>query len=43
MSLWQQLFSDWVGILSAFTVFFVLGMAVYIGTYVYRHLDDKQP
>jgi hypothetical protein len=46
MGLLQQLFSDWVGILSIFTVGFVLAMAVFLVFYVARHIreeSDGQP
>ncbi len=41
MQLIQQLFSDWVGILSVFTVLFILVMAVFFGVYVARHVRDE--
>jgi uncharacterized protein YneF (UPF0154 family) len=41
MALLQQLFSDWVGILSIITVSFVLVMAVFIGFFVVRHVRDE--
>lgn len=43
MNLFQQLFSDWVGILSVFTVAFVLGMGTYLFLYVRRHMVDEVP
>lgn len=41
MALLQQLFSDWVGILSVITVGFVVVMATFIGFYVARHVRDE--
>lgn len=41
MALLQQLFSDWVGILSVLTVAFILVMATFIGFYVVRHVRDE--
>jgi hypothetical protein len=41
MGLVQQLFSDWVGILSVLTVGFVLVMAVFLTFYVLRHMKDE--
>lgn len=42
MALLQQLFSDWIGILSIFTVAFVLVMATFIFFYVRRHIREEQ-
>lgn len=41
MALLQQLFSDWVGILSVITVGFILVMAVFIGFFVARHVREE--
>lgn len=41
MALLQQLFSDWVGILSVITVGFILAMATFIGFYVARHVREE--
>jgi hypothetical protein len=40
MNLLRMLFSDWVGILSVFTVGFVLAMAAYLAFYVARHVRE---
>ncbi len=42
MELLSQLFSDWVGILSISTIVFILGMAVFIGIYVMRHVHQEE-
>jgi hypothetical protein len=42
MELFTQLFSDWVGILSIATIVFILGMAVFIGFYVMRHVHQEE-
>lgn len=42
MELLTQLFSDWVGILSISTIVFILGMAVFIGIYVMRHVHQEE-
>lgn len=42
MELLRQLFSDWVGILSIATIVFILGMAVFIGIYVMRHVHQEE-
>lgn len=42
MELLSQLFSDWVGILSISTIVFILGMAVFIGVYVMRHVHEEE-
>ncbi len=42
MELLGQLFSDWVGILSISTIVFILGMAVFIGIYVMRHVHQEE-
>lgn len=42
MELLRQLFSDWVGILSISTIVFILGMAVFIGIYVMRHMHEEE-
>ncbi len=42
MELLRQLFSDWVGILSIATIVFILGMAVFIGFYVMRHVHQEE-
>lgn len=41
MDLLRNLFSDWVGILSVFTVVFILGMAGYLVAFVIRHVRDE--
>lgn len=41
MALLQQLFSDWVGILSVITIGFILVMATFPGFYVARHLREE--
>ena len=42
MNIVSQLFSDWVGILSAFTVGFILAMAVFFIVYVRRHMREEE-
>lgn len=41
MELLRNLFSDWVGILSVFTVAFILAMAGYLISFVIRHVRDE--
>ena len=41
MNLFQQMFSDWVGILSVFTVVFVLVMAGFIAICVACHVRKE--
>jgi hypothetical protein len=41
MSLFQNLFSDTVGLLSVFTIAFILGMAVYLYVMVSKKMNDK--
>lgn len=37
---WQELFSTDIGLLSLFTIGFVVVMAVYIGKYVSNKMDE---
>lgn len=37
---WQELFSTDIGLLSVFTIGFVVVMAVYIGKYVSNKMDE---
>lgn len=37
---WQELFSTDIGLLSVFTIGFVLVMAIYIGKYVSNKMDE---
>lgn len=41
MELLRNLFSDWVGILSVFTIAFILAMAGYLVSFVMRHVRDE--
>jgi hypothetical protein len=41
MALFQQLLSDWVGILSLGTIVFILGMGGYIFRYVMKHMKEE--
>ncbi len=37
-----QLFSDWVGILSAITLTFIVGMAIFLFFYARRHIREDE-
>jgi hypothetical protein len=38
---WDLLFSSDIGLLSLFTIAFILVMAVYIGRYVSQHIKEE--
>lgn len=38
---WQELFSTDIGLLSVFTIGFIVVMAVYIGKYVSNKMDEE--
>ncbi|MBK7900728.1 MAG: DUF3149 domain-containing protein [Azonexus sp.] len=37
---WQLLFTSDIGLLSLFTILFILVMAVYIGRYAIKHMKE---
>lgn len=39
MEVFKLLFSDWVGILSLFTIVFIIGMAVFFLVYFISHMQ----
>ncbi|MDY0012885.1 MAG: DUF3149 domain-containing protein [Rhodocyclaceae bacterium] len=39
---WRELFSTDIGLLSLFTIGFILVMAVYIGRFVKRHMAEDE-
>ena len=41
---WQELFSTDIGLMSVFTIAFIIGMAVYLYRFAKRHIaeDEKQ-
>ncbi len=39
---WDLLFTSDIGLLSLFTIGFVLVMGVYIGRYAMKHMKDEQ-
>jgi hypothetical protein len=41
MKLIANLFSDWVGLLSLFTIVFIIGMAIYIYVLVQKKMNEK--
>lgn len=38
---WDLLFTSDIGLLSLFTIVFILGMGVYIGRYASRHIQEE--
>lgn len=38
---WDLLFTSDIGLLSLFTIVFILGMAAFIGRYVVQHMGDE--
>lgn len=38
---WTELFTTDIGLLSLFTIAFILGMAIYLYIYVSRHMKDS--
>ncbi|MCP5266082.1 MAG: DUF3149 domain-containing protein [Burkholderiaceae bacterium] len=40
MSLWGELLSDWVGILSLLVLLFIIGMAVWFLRFFQRKMDE---
>ena len=38
---WELLFTSDIGLLSLFTIVFILGMAWFIGRYAQRHMRDE--
>ena len=38
---WELLFSSDIGLLSLFTIGFILVMAVYLGKYASKHIDEE--
>lgn len=41
MKIIANLFSDWVGLLSLFTIVFVIGMAIYLYFMLVKKMDEK--
>lgn len=41
MDLLIQLFSSWIGILSAFVVIFIIGMAIYLYKWVGNNIEKE--
>jgi hypothetical protein len=41
MKLIANLLSDWVGLLSLFTIAFIVGMAIYLYVMVSKKMDEK--
>ena len=39
---WNLLFTSDIGLLSLFTIVFILGMAAYIGRYALKHMRDEE-
>ena len=41
---WQELFSTDIGLMSVFTIAFIIGMAVYLHRFAKRHIaeDERQ-
>lgn len=39
---WRELFSTDIGLLSLFTIGFILVMAVYIGLFIKRHVAEDE-
>ncbi len=39
---WELLFTSDIGLLSLFTIVFILGMAWFIGVYVSKHMKDEE-
>jgi len=42
MELWNELFSDWVGILSFGVIAFIIVMAAFFIKFFLGHIDDDQ-
>ena len=42
MELWNELFSDWVGILSFAVIAFVIVIAVFFIKFFLGHIEDEQ-
>lgn len=42
MSLWGELFSDWVGILSFLVILFMIGMATWFSWYFITHMMNEK-
>lgn len=40
---WELLLTSDIGLLSLFTIIFILGMAWYIGGYALKHMKDEPP
>ena len=41
MSLWSELFSDWVGILSCGVIIFMVGMGIWFIRFFTRHMNES--
>lgn len=39
---WNLLFNSDIGLLSLFTILFIVGMAIFIYVYVQRHMADEE-
>jgi len=39
---WDLLLTSDIGLLSLFTIVFILGMAVYLGRYAAQHIKDEE-
>ena len=39
---WNLLLSSDIGLLSLFTILFIVGMAIYLFAYVRRHMADEE-
>ena len=39
----ELLFSSWIGLLSAFTILFMLGMAIFLYIFVSKHMKEGEP
>ncbi len=39
---WDLLLTSDIGLLSLFTIVFILGMAVYLGIYASKHMKDEE-
>lgn len=39
----ELLFSSWIGLLSLFTVVFIIGMAIYLFMFFSRHMKEGGP
>ncbi len=38
----KELFSTDIGLLSVFTIAFIIGMAIFIGRYIKQHVDEDE-